>query len=580
MNAMALSLNAEPSSAPAGAAEFVARARSAFQSGVFETAAELCRRALELDVRAAGAWHLLGILAAQLGKEDDALQLLGTAAGLGPNSVEHHNDFAVALKRSGRLEEAKVSLERAIELAPTHVTARQNLASVQFELGKGARAARDHARAERHLAAARRHAPDRLDIVRELAATLVDAGRPAEAVPLLEWARGVAPDDPAFACCHGAALRLAEEHERSIEELRAATRRFPDIAAVWNDLGGSLQEQGVLTSDDALLDEADVAFGRAIALVPSDWRLGFNLGLLRLMRGDFAGGLPHYEARFRDGSERLGAYPKPLWRGEPLEGRTVLLHAEQGLGDTLQFVRYAACVRERGGYVVLQCQKPLRALLGGCKGVDTVVDEEAPLPPFDVHAPLLSLPAIFGTTTDTIPNAVPYILPDPELVAAWRARVAERPGLRIGIAWQGNPDFSRDRLRSVPLRHFEPLARIPGVTLYSLQWGAGREQLADFPASSGVIDAALPWSEAAALVSLLDLVVTSDTSIAHLAGALGRPVWVALSANPDFRWQLRRSDCPWYPSMRLFRQPAPHDWPAVFANMARELATMLQAPHS
>jgi hypothetical protein len=271
-------------------------------------------------------------------------------------------------------------------------------------------------------------------------------------------------------------------------------------------------------------------------------------------------------------------FPQPQWDGSPLEGRTILIHAEQGLGDTIQFIRYAPLVKRRGGTVIVECQPVLSQLLAGCPGIDRLIAQGSPLPAFDVHVPLLSLPRIFGTTLADVPAEVPYLFADAALIERWRDELAGVPGVKIGIAWQGNTRFPADCMRSIPLTHFAPLAQVDGVRLFSLQKGPGREQLAATAAYLPVIDLADRLDEkaggfmdTAAVVKNLDLIITSDTAIAHLAGALGVPVWVGLALGADWRYLLGREDSPWYPTMRLFRQTRLGDWDGVFERIASEL---------
>jgi hypothetical protein len=258
---------------------------------------------------------------------------------------------------------------------------------------------------------------------------------------------------------------------------------------------------------------------------------------------------------------------QPLWGGGPLEGRTILLHAEQGFGDTIQFVRYAALVIQRGGDVIVGCPASLVALLASCRGINRLAEQADKLPSFDVHAPLPSLPGIFHTSLETIPADVPYLFADQDLVEQRRQELRGITGFKIGIAWQGNPKNPNDRNRSISLRCFEPLARCSGVRLLSLQKEAGVDQLQDVAERFPVTELGSrlgDFMDTAAVMRNLDLVITCDTAIAHLAGALGVPVWVALPFVPDWRWLLDRSDSPWYPTMRLFRQESRGDWQGVF----------------
>ena len=275
-------------------------------------------------------------------------------------------------------------------------------------------------------------------------------------------------------------------------------------------------------------------------------------------------------------------HPQPLWDGKPLDGRTVLLHPEQGMGDTLQFIRYAPLVKKRGGRVIVECQRPLVLLLESCPGIDRLIAQGDPLPAFDVHAPLMSLPAILQTNLDTIPAAIPYISAPAALVRKWRDTLAPFDGFRIGIAWKGSPKYGRDRYRSFPLELFDQIAQIGGVRLISLQKGPGSEQVRDLAGRFPVVDFSgeldqgpAAFLDTAAVMTSLDLVITPDTALAHLAGALGVPVWIPLAFAADFRWMLGREDTPWYPTARLFRQTKFGQWADVFDQMALVLAEMV-----
>jgi tetratricopeptide (TPR) repeat protein len=351
----------------------------------------------------------------------------------------------------------------------------------------------------------------------------------------------------------------------------------PDRSETYQTLGFILAEQG---DREAAL----AAYEQAISLKPDNAEAHKNRSLIWLLQGKLAEGWAEYEWRWKCPELPERPFKQPLWDGSPLEGRTILLHAEQGLGDTIQFIRYAPLVRDRGGKVVVVCQRPLVGLLASCSGIERITAQGDPLPAFDVHAPLASLPRIFGTTLAAVPANVPYLSADARLVERWRQELAPQRGFKIGIAWQGSPKYRSDAQRSIPLEQFEPLARVPGVQLYSLQKGAGAEQLGRVAARFAVVDlggrldeTTGPFLDTAAAIKNLDLVISSDTSIPHLAGALGAPVWLALPCAPDWRWLLDRDDSPWYPSMRLFRQPARGDWQSVFRRMAAELEQIVSA---
>ncbi len=304
-----------------------------------------------------------------------------------------------------------------------------------------------------------------------------------------------------------------------------------------------------------------------------------------LLLGQYETGWSEWEWRWKRPGAPQRDYLKdrPAWDGSPLPHGTILLDAEQGLGDTLQFVRFAKLVRQRVGRVILQCQAPLLPLLRRCSDIDTLVARGEPLPPFDVHASLMSLPGVFRVAQDTVPADVPYLSASPELIEKWKERLAQFPGLKIGIAWQGNPKYKRDRFRSISLPEFAPLAEVSGMTWISLQKGPGQEQLRNGsrPSSLEIVDlgndvdeAAGAFMDTAAILKNLDLLITSDTALPHLAGAFGVPTWLAVAHSPDWRWQLTGTTSPWYPNMRLFRQPAIGDWHSVFTAMRDELQSL------
>jgi hypothetical protein len=264
---------------------------------------------------------------------------------------------------------------------------------------------------------------------------------------------------------------------------------------------------------------------------------------------------------------RASQFSQPRWDGGNLNGRTILLHAEAGLGDSLQFVRYATLVAARGGKVIVGCQAELASLIRGVRGVQGVATPEAALPEFDVHCPLMSLPLAFSTTVETIPWDGPYFRPDANKVQHWSEKAGE--GFKVGLAWKGDPRNRLDRWRSFEWKQFSRILSVPGVRYFSLQ----KETSADV-SDKGLIDwtkELLDFADTAALVANLDLVITVDTAVAHLAGAMGKPVWLLISAAPDFRWMLDRQDTPWYPSMRLFRQIKLGNWTSIVENARSSL---------
>jgi tetratricopeptide (TPR) repeat protein len=501
------------------------------------------------------------------GRKEEAAGPLREALRLRPDWVEVHNDLGQTLAELDRLEEATTYFRNAVRLKPDFAPAHGNLGALLRRQGK----------AEEALASCReavRLAPHSPEVHNNLGLALLELDRLAEGEEALKEALRL---NPRFAAAHNN-LGIACWRDGRLEGAKAgyeeALRLRPDFAEAVNNLGNTLRDLG-------RLDEAQAQFDRAVALKPDYMDAHWNRSLLWLLRGDFARGWPEYEWRWGLKALPRRPFPQPKWDGGPLGGKTILLHAEQGLGDTFQFVRYVPMVKRRGGKVILACQDPLMRILADCPGVDRLVPQGAPLPQFDCHAPLLSLPAIFGTGLDSVPAEVPYLRADPALVEHWRGRLAAFAGFKVGIAWRGSGSNRSDPRRSFPLEAFEPLARVPGVRLISLQKGKGAEQLpalaGRFPVAElpGLDEARGPFMDSAAVLLCLDLVVCCDTALGHLAGALGVPCWLAMMCVPDWRWLLGRDDSPWYSHHRLFRQEQPGDWDDVFRRIAAALAVRI-----
>jgi len=339
------------------------------------------------------------------------------------------------------------------------------------------------------------------------------------------------------------------------EAYRDAIKLDPRMRAAYVDLGFVLYGLGDL-------GEASDCFDRLHELEPDSAEATVNLGLIHLLKGELRDGWTEYESRWKVGVGDDRKVLQRRWQGEALGGERILLYAEQGLGDTMQFVRYVPLVAKLGGEVVLEVQPALHDLLAGTEGASRVIRRGDTLPDFTWQCPLMSLPLALGTELETIPASVPYIAADAARVEAWRERL-QKNTRRIGLAWAGNPGHSRDRLRSISLEQLTPLLNVEGTTYYSLQFGAGAEQMKLLPPGVQLIDLGdelKDFANVAAIVANLDLVISIDSAVAHLAGALGKPVWILLNKGCDWRWFLGREDSPWYPTARLFRQSAPGEW--------------------
>jgi Tfp pilus assembly protein PilF len=368
----------------------------------------------------------------------------------------------------------------------------------------------------------------------------------------------------------GIAFQEKGEDDEAIACYKAALQISPDSALAWSSLG-------ILWKGKRRFDEARDCFQKAVALDPALPEAHWNLATLLFAQGDYGAGWKEYEWRARmKGMEGLqGKYDQPLWQGEDIAGKTILIHAEQGMGDAIQFIRYARLVARRGARVIVEGQPELDRLLRQVEGIHDFIPRGNPLPLFDLQCPLLSLPLRFGTTVETIPGKEPYIPVDQGLSKKWRDRIGAGQGsVRAGLAWSGNPRHESDKMRSFPLAVFSCLADIRGVEFFSLQKGSAAAEAKNPPGGMKLYDFSEElddFADTAALIANLDLIISVDTAVVHLAGALGKPVWTLLPFTPDWRWMLDRDDSPWYPSMRLFRQLSEGDWEGVLRRVRAEL---------
>lgn len=385
-----------------------------------------------------------------------------------------------------------------------------------------------------------------------------------KALGLIARALGVAPNFPEALNNMGNVLSEMGRREDALLSFKEAVAQKPDYTIAHNHLGSTLLGLG-------RLDEAAAGYEKAIALNPEFAEAHFNLGRLYLLMGRYGEGWKEcgWRRQVEEFHHAHRPYPQPVWDGGDPDGKTLFFYPEQGLGDLLQFVRYLPLVAARGGRIILEMPSQMARLFEGFDGAHTLVPSEAPLPDFDCHASLLDLPGIMGTTLENIPAPPSYISADAELTGAWAGRLGPWEDFRVGLVWEGNPDNTENARRSIDPVLLKPLAQIPGVSLYSLQ--VGRDGEAKAVLGDAITDLApelKDFAETAAIIRNLDLVVSVDTAVAHLAGALGHQAWTLLSFVPDWRWLLDRDDCPWYPSMRLFRQKTAGDWPSVVKRLA------------
>ena len=570
----------------------------AARRGKLDGALVLLRQAVQINEAHAGVWYLISRVLTDLARYQEALEASSRALALRPGMAEAALTRAMALARSRLPREALVDLDRAAALGSEDVLLHLTRASVLVDLqrsGEAAASARralilqpdmaeahinlgaalylggDHGAAAEACREALRLSPANADAHAYLGASLQGLGRLEEAVSSLERAIEL---HPGHAMAHNALALCLMDLGRLAEARRSCDRSLelqPDRYDAYNTRG--------LLQNDASLALRD--FDDAIALRPDASEPRFNKGVRLLLHGDFPRGWELYEFR-----------PKPpfsndldaarLWDGcEDLAGKTFLTYAEQGLGDAIQFCRYAKLIAGLGARVLLRVPSNLRGLLEGLDPNVTVLAFRDRVGSYDRHYPLLSLPRALGTTLQNIPAHVPYLHARRDRLEKWRTRVPAGPGHRVGICWQGNIGRA-DRGRSFRLREFATIATLPGVQVVSLQKGAGSEQLAE-PRSWPVVELGSAFDsetsqsflDSAAVMELVELIITVDTSVAHLAGALGRPVWVVLQHTPDWRWLLGRDDSPWYPTMQLFRQASAADWPSAFGRVREALQQLM-----
>jgi tetratricopeptide (TPR) repeat protein len=586
------------------------------------------------------ALHLLGLIAHQVGQHGVAVETIGRAVEIEPQFALYRCSLGNALKALRRLDEATDAYTQAIRLKPDFAEAHYNRGTVLAELGRIADAAGAYTTAiclkpdfleahynlgtllleagrfERALAAFHttiRLNPDHAEAHANLGKTLQQLNRLGEALSAFETTIRIRPDyaeahsnrgtvlkdlgrlGEALEAC-GSAIRLkpacAEAHSNlgtvmlelgrlddATAAHKTAIRLRPDFAEAHYNLGNTLKAQGHLE------DSID-AFDHAVRARPNFAEAHVNLGMQRLLAGDFPGGWADYEWRLRGASPHLHArtFSQPQWRGEDLAGQRIMLHAEQGLGDTIQFCRYVSLVAARGGCVILEAPKALLRLLSGLQGVTQMIAAGDPLPPFDVQSSLMSLPLAFETTIDTIPGQRPYLIASPEKTAYWQARLGPKSKRRVGLVWNGGLRLDQPELHALNERRNIPLQVIgqlnhPAIDFFSLQKGAPAESqliaLKDAIWTGGNFTNPAPdiddFEDTAGLIENLDLVISVDTSTAHLAAAMGKPVWLLNRFDSCWRWMEHRADSPWYPTLRLFRQAGPGDWQGVIKRVAAAL---------
>ncbi len=512
------------------------------------------------------ALHLLGVLKLQDGKAGEALRLVSAALKVDPRAADAWANLGLVQKALKREADALASFDQALALAPGHIEALNNRGSTLLSLQRA-----DEALAcfDRVLGANPRYLPALVN----RANALVELARHDEALGEYDMALALNPNDVQALFNRANVLFRVGRYAELVMGYDRVLALAPGHAEAHMSRGLSLQALG---RHQAAL----ASYAKAVALQKDYADAHFNAALARLTLGDYAAGFAGYEWRWKRAGITRRSFAKPLWLGEyPIARKTILLHAEQGLGDTIQFVRYAPLLARAGATVVLELQSPLKSLLGTVEGASAVVARGEALPAFDVHCPLGSLPLALKTDLASVPAGIPYLQAVEERIEKWRARIASTRGPRVAVAWSGNAAHINDRNRSIALAALQPILATPGVQFFSVQRdlrAGDAEALQRLPQVIHLGEELADFADTAAVVAQADLVVAVDTAVAHLAGAMGRPLWILLPFWPDWRWTLTGERSPWYPDARLFRQRAPGRWDDVIGEVAEALAAFAQ----
>jgi len=535
------------------------------QSGRLTEARAVYEGFLHSQPENAKALHLLGMTCAQLGDNQTAVKCMRSAVALAPDKADFSLNLANVLEAIGLKEEAVQCLQALLLLHSKNAAAHHAVANNLQKLNR-------FDEAEEHYEKTLALNPGDPVALTSLGMVLRSLRREDDSEARYRMALQVNPDQIGALINLALLIMTQGRHDEAQACIEKALALAPDYGKSWFHFGNAMLVQNRAVA-------AQNAFKTALSLSPDDPEAHTHLGLAYLLAGDLVKGFAEYEWRVRMPDFPVQALPGPAWDGSPLNGSWILLHSEQGHGDTLQYVRYASMVAERGGRVALNCPADLGPLLDSAPGVERIAPGEGVAHGCDVHARLMSLPHIFGTSLDTVPADVPYLAPAQDLADKWATRLGRDEAFKVGLAWRGSPSHPNDKNRSCTPSIFRPLLERPGVRFFSLQKGVHAD---DLPLPEGIEDVARDFenfSDAAACVNNLDLIISVDTAVIHLAGGLARPVWVMLPMSSDWRWMLDRDDTPWYPTMRLFWQSRWDDWDEVVGRISQSLdALRIRSP--
>jgi tetratricopeptide (TPR) repeat protein len=517
------------------------------RAGRLNDASAAFQRVLAIDPQHADSLYRLGTIALALGRSDIAANLIEAALSLNEPVAAFHNDLGEAYRRLGRFSEAAREFHRTVTLDPMMASAYNNLAIMlqgEGQLDDAILLYRQGIELQ----------PDSFEMQLNLGCALLATDAVEEASAALERAQQLAPDNPTMLLDLGN-VRMRQDRVEEAEALyRTALRHRPDYMMAELNLGLALRELG--RPADSLPH-----YDRAALLDPDSPSVKWNDSVCRLLLGDYKRGWVGFAYRWQATKLALQGLTTPTWDGTTLTGKRLLVHAEQGLGDTIQFVRFLPQLAKFGADdIIFLAQAPLLRLLRRAALGCTIVGPEDPMPPYDTRLPLMDLPLRLDITLENLPAKIPYLSAEPDLITAWETRFKPLPGVKVGLVWQGRPDHANDRNRSISTTTLTRLLDLSGMAWVSLQ----KATIGDVP--GGIVDISASLSDmmdTAAAIMALDLVISVDTSVAHLAGALGKPVWLLLPLAPDWRWLVDRDDSPWYPTARLFRQSVRGEWSDV-----------------
>lgn len=534
-------------------------------AGQFKEAIFCCEEALKEQPDCVPFLNLRGLASRGLGQWQSALELHQRALLLEADNVESLNYIGEIYLTSLHLTDAAAYFLQAIHKAPDYSVAWSNLGYTQSQLKR-------HTEAVASLKKAVQLEPNNADFLNRLGIAFRGAKQLEKAIEAYQKALHINPGSAQIWNNIGAALQYSNNINDAQIAYQKAITLHPNYASAWNNLGACFQAQHQL-------DNAIQAYQKAQIIDPKYFQAAFHEGQARLLGGDFEQGWPKHEYRWLTiQSDPQRQFAQPLWQGtEALFGKTIILHSEQGFGDTIQFIRYATVLSDMGAIVYLEVQAQLKEIAASVPGVQSVYPFGSTLPVCDFHCPLMTLPLRLRTTMDTIPRNIPYLTAAPEIYSKWSTYFTHTHRQKIGIVWRGNPEHENDENRSLPFGIIRSLLELPLYEFINLQFDRTESEAEVFNTSSTRQDPTpliSDYNDTAAIISQLDLVITVDTSVAHLAGALGKPVWILLPYSPDWRWMLTRKDSPWYPSARLFRQPSPRDWACVIEEITGELSRL------